>query len=411
MARKMANTPAAGLSLAQQNAMARSIVLQNSIKVIQDVREGVGTFEPASNPVIVVKPKMTGLVLGTYYQFTFVIENTSTTANLTLNEPLGISNLISSIDFEDINGTHRITTDLLHLLILNAIRNKKPLGSKKTLINPVIDFGNNFATVSVPSSIPYNATGNATGTVSFYVYIPFAYSDVDLRGAIYANVINASMQTSFTINPNAISSATSNPPLGPAAAGGCAYYGATGNIQSVTVSAKQVYLTDLPAFSTKYGLAKEFNQGGYVMPYTDLNTMYQLSKISYGGTLSAGAKSQVAYAALRTYLSSLLLYNNGNELNAGTDITEISIKGANEFEWLRSNPMFQSLLFEDIYEYDLPAGMYLVSRRSSPINTAQFGNMYIDFEPSTVNTGATLTKYDEYFGYTNLTNTATAVGA
>lgn len=388
----MANT---NINMASANLAARNYVLSNSVEVIQDVTEGVGTQVPANTPTFTIKPIMSGLIKGLFLEVSASITNSSSTAAINLSNA-GIGNLFSSVIFYDTASFMRISTTGAHLVLLNFLRFKNALGSIQTETNLAANLGANFNTVNVPSSI----AASSTETVTFYMYVPFSYSPTDLRGSIWGNVSNSSVKLVLNVNPNAVSATD---------VVNSAYNGAAGVVNSVTVKAKQVYLLNLPLFQGS-GFPAEFNLGGYVAPVNDLSTNYQLVQSSPNLSLADNNTSLIPYAAARSYLSSILVYNNGNVLNPGTDVNTIGIQQANSTVWLQSNPFFQSLLVEMKHGVDLPSGFYLLDRRHSPINTSTYGNMAISFQPSLVNSGAYVNVYDEFFSYT-ATVSSQSIGA
>ena len=407
----MANNATSTVNMVAANLAARNAVLANSIEMIQNLNDGVGTYNPANTTVITLKPIMAGLTKGFYINVSVDIVNLGTNT-LYLTEQ-GISQIFSSIILTDTNSIQRINTDGFHVAMLNAIRFKTPLGSTRSISNSDSDFGSNYNTVSIPSSIATN-TALTPAKATFTIYIPLAYAGNDLRGAIYTNVANASMNIQLNINPNAITTATAaSAPVRTGAQINSCYanataVGATGAyVSSITVTGRQVFLNNLPAWSNSY--PAQFNQGGTLLPIGDLSVYYQMIKSFPQLNLAAGTKSPIPYAPQRSYLTNLLVYNNGNTLNNGTDLTSINIETANQIPFLQGDPYFLSQLVENDMRFDLPYGTYLINRRHSPINTINYGNMQINVTPSTVNAGAYVIDYNEFFSYAGVTNTAQAI--
>ncbi len=386
----------AQMSLYQANQLAESIIQSQGVEVVQKMVNGVGTYNPSNNPTITLTPLFAGLIKGFWIQVQATITNTSTSSALTLT-PFGASNIFSQIIFTDANSLQRINTDGYHLALNNMYRYGTPIGSTRSLNQLYASFGTNSGTVNVPTSIAANSSAN----IEYWFYVPLAYSDVDLRGIVYGNIINSAMQLQLSINPNAVSSSTTLQPYS-------VYYGATGNISSITINAWQVYILNLPAYSSNF--PAEFNANGILVPALDLSTYYQLIKSYPQLNLSANSDSLIPYAPQRSYLSTTLVYNNGNTLNDGTDINYIYIESANLFSFLQATPQLLALNNENRFRIDLPPGTYYLNRRHSPINTSNFGNMYIKFNPKTVNTGAQVIQYDEFFSFAGVTSNAQSVG-
>jgi len=393
----MANA-APQMSITQANSLAEQVIFANSVEAVQKLTTGVGSYNPANNPVITITPLFAGLIKGFYLKVNATINNTEASggASLTLS-PFGLSNIFSQIVFTDANSYQRINTDGFHLALLNTVRFGNPLGATRTLDNIDAQYGANFNNVVAPATIAAGASAN----VQFYLYIPLAYSDSDLRGAVYGNIINSAMSLQLSVNNNAISSSTTLQPT-------AAYYGATGNISNITITGWQSYLLNLPAYSTAFPAS--FNANGVLVPALDVNTYYQLIKSYPQLQLTANSDSLLPYAPQRSYLSTLLAYINGTQLNAGSDINYINIESANLFPFLQATPSLLSLITENKMHFDLPPAIYYLNRRHSPINTANYGNMYIKFNPSIVNSGAQIIQYDEFFSYAGVTNSAQAIG-
>ena len=398
----------AGLSQAQYasaNLQARNYVLANSVELIQNINEGVGTFDPASTPVVTIKPKMAGLIKGVFIKIVATVNNTATAAAGTVS-PLGAAQMFSSVIFTDTNNIQRINTDGFGLSQNNTLRFGSPLGSQKSFpstTSTLGSYGENYNVVNIPQTL---AAGD--NTVTFYLYVPMAYSFDDLRGAMFGDVVNSSSGIQLTFNPNAV---TANATL----TAGCMYYNVSGSVTSVTITAKQVYQDKLPPFKGS-GLPAEFDNGGLALPTADLGTYYQLLKSVPNITLAAGQQSDIPYAPLRSYLTTSLAYINFNgttsntaQISAASDISNIVLGGANEFVWVQSDPDFESLLVNQKYGFDLPIGNYLINRRHSPINTISYGNMYIKITPAVVNAGAYFITYNEYFAFAGVTSQQQAI--
>ena len=410
----MATTPQTSQAqLAAENIAVRNLVLSSSIEKIQISNQATGNFVPSATPVITLKPIMAGLTKGFWLSITASIVNLGTNT-LYLTEQ-GIANIFSNVIVNDPNGDQRITTDGFGIVLNNFERFKTSLGSIKSATETTSYFGNTLTNVSIPASIATNTVA-APAEAKFFMWIPLAYSSQDLRGAIYTNIANAAMNISLTVNPNAISTATAtSAPVTSGVQPMTAYanasaVGSTGAyISNIEITTRQVYLDNLPAYTQAF--APEFNQGGLLLPVGDLSIQYQLIKVQPNLSLSANNKSLIAYAPQRSYLSTNLVYNNGNTLNAGTDVSKITIESANTNIFLDTDPSFLGLLIENEFELDLPAATYYLNRRHSPINTLNYGNTNIGFTPSVVNAGAVIVEYDEVFSYTGITSSAQAIGA
>lgn len=399
--------------LSAENVSVRNLVLSQSVEKIQISNEATGNYVPSSTPVITLKPIMSGLTKGFWLHVKASIVNLGTNT-LYLCEQ-GIANIFSEVVVNDPNGERRISTDGFGIVLNNFERFKTAPGSIKTMSGLNSYFGNTLTNTNIPATIATN-TASTPAVADFSMFIPLAYAKHDLRGAIYTNIANAAMNISLRINSSAFSTvaATAAPVttgvLPATVYANASAVGSTGAyISNIEITTRQVYLDNLPAYNPAYD--PSFNQGGLLLPVGDLSVQYQLLKVQPNLTLSVNNKSLIAYAPQRSYLSTNLIYNNGNTLNPGTDVSQITIEGANKNLFLEADPYFLGLMTENDYEMDLPAGTYYIDRRHSPINTLNYGNMYIGFTPSVVNAGAAIIEYDEVFSYTGITGSAQAIGA
>lgn len=277
----------------------------------------------------------------------------------------GLANVFSSISVTDLANYNRINTTGWHLYTLAALRRQMAYGAA-FLNDAPVNFGSNIQVNNGPASV--NA-GTGAKTFRMFFELPLAYSDVDLRGAIYSAVVNATWQVQYTINPNFFVAAGADPTQ-------AAYVSSTavlGTLSGVTVKCHQIYLDQLP-----------FNNNGQpILPYFDLATGYLLQNTSVQG-LTVGQDFPIQYPNFRSILSVTALYDNGGAQNPGTDINYIGIQAANLVFLLQVDPQAISLKTRNTIGDDLPPGAYCVETRMSPINTTAYGNMQLVINPSVV---------------------------
>ena len=281
----------------------------------------------------------------------------------------GLANIFNQIIVTDLANYNRIQTTGWHLFTLASLRRQMAYGAAYLNDSPV-DFGSNMQVNNGAASV-----NGGTGAKTFRMFfeLPLAYSDVDLRGAIYSAVVNATWQVSYTINPNFFVAAGADPTQ--------AVYQSTsavlGTLSNVTVKVHQIYLDQLP-----------FSNGQPVLPYFDLATGYLLQQTNLGASLTVGQDYPIQYPNFRSTLSATFLYDNGGQQNPGTDINYIGIQAANLVFLLQVDPFAISLKTRNTVGDDLPAGAYCVETRMAPINTTAYGNMQLVINPSVVNNGA-----------------------
>lgn len=367
------------------NASQRALITGNAQRMVQPIYSQ--TFNPNNTPTINIQPRPVGLITGFIVQVTGGITNgAATQANRT---GLGSANAVQNVTFTDLNNVQRVNTSGAMLALLNSARQGFGFGGAYAPNLPM-GFGNNWSPFSAPASLAANATGTLTHTY----LVPIAYSSQDLRGAIYAAIINATMNLQITVSTSAqLSVATGQNPLK-------AVYIDNDNLAwtgNVTVNVYQVYYDQLPT-----------SGGAPILPMLDLNTIYDLKQTVVNG-LSVGQEFPVDYANFRQFLSTMPIYDNGGVFNSGSDISYWSIKSANSTELYRASPDIAALEARQTFMADPPPGVYYFDHRNKPIDTLSYGNMQLVVNPTTVNAGAQLVIGYEAFTQVNSLSMATSL--
>jgi len=300
-----------------------------------------------------------------------VVEVTGTLAQAaaeTLNRtPLGMANFFSNITLTDLNNVQRVNTTGWHLFLLGTARNRAPIGAAFVNDSPA-QLGSNYDVMNAPASI--------TAAVPFRLFfeIPIAYHDYDLRGAIYAGVTSAQWRLQLTINPNLV--VASNTTDATQAAYKSTTTGNLGILSAVTIQVYQCYLDQLPR-----------SNGVPVLPAISLSYNYLLiNTTNLAG--ASGFDTAIFYPNFRTFLSTILQYDNGGSLNLGTDLNYIAIQVANMTYLRKLDPFFVQWMTRNMMLVDFPPGHYYLDHRNKPIDTNQFGNTSLAINPSLVNSGA-----------------------
>jgi hypothetical protein len=361
-------------SSAQANAEARAAILLYGVDRMQQIYSS--GINPANQTIVNINPQNVGLIRG----FLVKVSGTLTTGNTgtATRTAFGASNLLRNIAFTDINNQVRHQTQGWHLSMINSAKQPMVIGGAYAPNIPV-GYGNNYDVQTAPATI---AT-STDAAVQFYYYVPLSYSKVDLRGAMWAGVVNAVAQLQLEINPNPIVNAT-DPGL-------AVYSGnnATGGWKSatnVTITVWQDYIDQIP-----------MDQNGQpVLPQEDVATLYQLNNTTLS-SLVANQDFGVPFANFRNFLSTTLVYDNGGSYNAGTDINYFALQTANSSNIWKYGPEEASFLARSTFMADPPVGSYYFDHRNKPISTQQFGNTQITVNPATVNSNAALWAGFEYF--------------
>ena len=361
------------VSRAQQNANNRNAILLGGVDRMQQVYSQA--TDPTSATILNISPAAVGLVRGFLVKIEGTLRNTG--ALTATRTPFGASNLLRNIAFTDINNQQRHQTQGWHLSLINSAKQPMVIGGAYAPNIPV-GYGNNWdvqtaaATAATATDIP----------VQFYYYVPLAYSKVDLRGAMWAGVVNAVAQLQLEINPNPMVAAGSDPTL-------AVYSGSAGGWKAGTT----VKVTVWQDYVDQIAMDKS---GQPMLPQDDLAQLYSLNTT----TLSALVQGQdygVPFANFRNFLSTTIVYDNGGQLNAGSDINSFALQTANSSNIFKYGPEEAAFLARSTFMADPPLGCYYFDHRSKPISTQQFGNTQITVNPSVVNANAALMCGFEYF--------------
>lgn len=354
----------------QANLNARQACVRQGVDMIQSIFTGTFTNYVAGTPIVLNIPlRNVGLVKRLIVRVNATVSGSAGPTH-TL-QPLGPANFFSQIVFTDLSNQQRINTPGWHLMAVATAKRKRVYGAAFTSDTP-FGYGNNFPKVmAAPATITAAA---ATNNVFAFFEIPMAYTDQDLRGSVYANVTNATMQIQLTVNPSLlVPNTTTDPTLS-------MYQSSTGvvaTMPSFTVTVYQNYLDQLPIAQN----------GGPVLPLLDLSTAYLLNNTPVSG-LAANQDNPIPYSNFRDFMSTCLIYDNAGVLGTGDDINNLAITSANFTNIVKFDPYTADLLARLILGDDPPKGMYYFDHRQKPISTIQYGNMQLIVNPITVTAGA-----------------------
>ena len=344
---------------AQINAAQRQLVLASSTNFWQQVQSQTpqGTIP---GQVLNFQPRYVGLTKKFWLEVTLTLAQAA--AETFTRTALGPANLISQIVVTDTNNIQRIVTPGWHAHMIASAKQRAPFGCAYTTDSPV-GFGSNWNVIKAASSI-------TTASVIRMIYeIPMCYSDQNLAGALFTNLVNATMNIQVTLNPNIVAATGADATLS-------AYQSSTaslGTVSACTVNLYQNYL---------YGLPQD-SKGNFILPSQDLSTVYYLNGTSVTG-MSAGLDFGMNYVNYRSFLSTCAIYDNAGVLNVGTDINYWAIAQANSTQYVKFTPEMVALGARLIFGDDPPNGMYYFDHRNAPIRTVQQGNTQLVLNPITV---------------------------
>jgi hypothetical protein len=384
----------------QLNLMQRAVVLQSSVEMMQQVFSTTIAAPTAGNNVVRVVPRNVGLVK----KFIVEISGTITEAGTadTTATPFGLANILQNVSFTDLNNNQRINTTGVHLAILKQVKHKTtdpgsaPIG---TDLSDAMIAGEFVAAATAPNFpvIAYPLPKKSANAPFRAVFdVPLAYSDNDLRGAIYFNVINAAAELALTLNPNPCNGAGADNTL-------AVWDTGTGAITNVTITVYQVYLDQIPT-----------GPQGVVLPFLDLSTVYELKTTNFSTGITQGQDFPFAYANFRDFLSTLAIFNSTGAtagLKNGSDVNYWSLQSANFTNIWKIDPLLAAQITREIIQSDLPLGTYYFSHRKKPISTTQYGNMQLNLNAASVSgTPYALVGWEDFALVNSLTQAGSLAG-
>jgi hypothetical protein len=351
------------------DAQAQQAILSQGVPSSQRIFSSSG-INPATTPNVQIDIKKVGVITG----FLVRVSGTVTAAAgaaLTLTA-LGAYNILDRVKLTDFSNQTRINVKGRNLAVLNAKRHGRWLGmASNSYYNAN---GAQFPESSVWDLVDGQATiaGAGTGTVTAWYFVPCAYDDNDLRGALFGQVSGVSASIELDFNSNIAGTDTVN--------GAYTSAGAAGALSNVSVDVWQYFINNLP-----------MQNGQYVYANLAFQSLYEIKDQTLGQQLSAGSETLFDLSNARQYSSIGLVYNNNNTLNVGTDVSKIRVVAQSVTtikEWTPASLQLEARM--QMHGCDSPAGHYFLSFRRRPISVAVYGNTQIGFTPSAVTAGATL---------------------
>ena len=362
------------------NNAIRNLILSSAIRRVQQIYSA--TVVPANNPTLTVQLKNVGLVTRLIVEIVGTLTNgAGGTSTLT---DTGVANMISQVVVTDFQNQTRIQTTGLHLALLASAKRRRPFSAtadwnKATGNNLAQQINVNPATWPVFTAPPTLAA-NAVGTVRSVIEIPFAYTNKDLRGAMYAGVINANAYCNLTLNQNVFAAALDYT--------NAVYQGQAGTFTSVTVTVYQEYLDQLPVNpQTRLPLT----------PDMDLSVIYGLYNTNLN-SFTANQDFPIQFANFQSFFSEFVIYNNSGGAGGravGTDMNYLALQSANSSNLWKVDPLEVARWNRESVQSDLPAGFYYINHRERPIETQQYGNMELILNTITAGAQAYVNVYWE----------------
>lgn len=367
----------------QADIMATQAIVSQAILRKQNV--GTATIYPASNPQAIIQPLNVGLVLRYIVEVTGTITSTGTQP-LTLTDT-GLANIFgpNGVIYTDLNNYQRVNTSGLHLAMVANAKRRRPFGST---FQTNTSSGNNLSQMlnvnpatwgvfQAPQTL--TAAGGATpsGTFRAVFEIPLAYSNKDLRGAIWANVLNAVQQITLQFNTNICAAGTADTTY-------AIYSGAAGaacSITNATYNIIQHYYDQIPNTQAANGTVTK------LLPQLSLSTVYELKQLR-NTAIPQNQEFYYPYSNQRSFLSTFAVWNSVGTAAGrtyGTDVNYWALLAANASYIWKLDPLEVARESRDHLLADLPAGIYYFPSREHNIATLQFGNVQLTLNASASN--------------------------
>lgn len=370
----MAATQQQVMSPQQQNATVRQLILRGGVlgqtffPPAVDMWQQLNPIMPSSvgpGSVITIQLRNVGLVKRLVIELAATI-TAGATSTQTLSA-LGLANLISNVTFIDLGNNTRINSTGWHLNLVSSVKRRRVFCAAVATDTPNGYGQINNRVMFAPATI----AANGSTPVRFILEVPFVKNNHDLRGAIFADVTNAVMQVQITLNPQMFVSSTADPTLAVYQSGGADL----ASLSAVTVQCNQNYLDQLP---------RNPQTASPILPALDIGTAYLLNNTASGLPV-VNQDNGFAFVNARSYESVAMVFDNNGTLNInGTDMNYLQITSANFTQILRYDGMMAITNERDILGADFPRGVRYLDFRHRPINTDQYGNMQVIFNPSSV---------------------------
>jgi len=380
------------MNIQDANNLARGLIVRQSVKMTQNIFSQ--TINPQSVTQVQVPFRNVGLVLGFWVDIAITAADPTSTNVYSLTA-LGPANVVKQFVLTDLNNNVRIQTTGWHMHFVNTAKKGAPFCVARTNTSYPISYGVNWTTAFAAQATVTN--GNFATAITYMRYwVPCAYSDFDLRGAMYMNVVNATAYLQINITPGAEAFVATG--ADPVAAVYIATTGApTSNWgTSCTINVYQVYYDQLPVGQN----------GAPVLPIVDLSTIYELKNTTYTG-LSTGQDFPIPYSNFRDFLSTFAIFDNNGTLDTGQFTQAWKLQSANFTNIFNISANLAAIQARNEIQDDFPTGVYYFPSRNKPISTVQYGNMELVLTPTgTINAAAKV-----LIGYEDFSLVNTLVGA
>ena len=362
----------------QQNMLARNAVIRQAVNMWLPIYNQRFTAANNQGPglTINVPPRNVGLIK----RFVVEVSGNIAAASTMQRTLVGGGNFFSKVEFTDLSNQQRISTTGAFLTAVCTAKRRRVYGAANALDEPIsgtvrtknaYGYGNNTDCVLLPEQITTSGS-----PFRLFFELPLAYTDHDLRGSIYANVTNAVMNISLTVNPQ-LFTVTGARNLQRGMYSGAA---SAGTLTDFTVTIHQNFLDQLPIAQ----------QGGPVLPLLDLSTAYLMNNTAVSGTVQ-NQDNPIPFANFRDFMSLSLIYDDAANyaLGGANPISYFALQSANYTNIFKQGPNKNYFDTRLIVGDDYPLSMYYFDFRDKPVSTIQYGNMELLVNPSVVTDAST----------------------
>lgn len=361
----------------RNNAIIRRAVVDQAMPMSQPLPpQSVSGTITANNNIVTFTPKLTGLLVGFLVEVNCTVRNAG--ASNASRSNFGAANFVDRIQFTDPYNFTRHNSKGYHFAMLNSAKLGGAWGGAYA---PNLPY--NVGNINTVQSLAATINAGATQAGKFLYFVPVAYSWDDLRGAIFSQVINATMTLQIQLNANA--GYTTGDQIN-AVAGGA---NTTVTLENATITVTQLYYDQLPT-----------QNGKPLLPVADLSETYMLNDTTWS-PLVANQDNTWPYANFRTFLSTFAVFDNAGTFNTGSDVDYWALQYANGLRQFQMNPATVQAFTRNQIGFDYPPGVYYIDHRNFPISTLNYGNCELVLRPSSVTAGAFVQVLYEQFARQN----------
>lgn len=357
----------------QANTLARNTIWRRSKPIFQQVTtRNFATITAGTSTIMTVNP----LQIGFLRQFVVVVTGTVTnnTTGITLNRTTnGADNLLTNITFNDFTGNPRHNCSGRSLSYVESMKYNRIPGAAYTS-DSVEGYVSNVASNAAPATI---AGSGGTGVVTRVFEIPVMQDlGQQMAGGLWLGVNNQSTLLNLTITNTPAVASTGDPLT-------ACYMGATAGaitatFTNVTVTVYQDYWNNVPVD----------NKGNPMLPQQDIQTAYMITETNSGLTFAASLAASWNFPTFSKLLGTYFAYDNGLQLLAGTDISQIALVVSNYSIIKQFNPQVLDRIARNICNASLPLGQYAIPSRQHPLDVSQYPSLQLQITPTVANAGA-----------------------